>query len=155
MTETNTKTPRRVKVLLAVSLGLNLLVVGAVVGTALTGGSKGGPQRFDLTAGPLTRAMDDDRRDSLRARLSEADVFRRGDRADIRADMNRLVEALRAPDFDAQAFVDALTRQRDRLRAGQDAAVTAIVEEIETMSQDERNAFADRLVEQMRRRPGG
>ncbi len=139
--------------LLVASLALNLLIVGAVVGLAVSGGSKGGPQRFDLTAGPVTRAMEPERRDRVRDALRDSDVFRPANRAEMRADTQALLTTLRAATFDEDAFRAALTRQRARLQAGQEAVLNAVTREISEMSVEERTEFADRLEQQLRRGP--
>lgn len=153
MAEVQTKTGRWRRILLVVSLGLNLAVAGLVVGVMVNGGPRNGPPRYDLTAGPLTRAMEADRRTAVRDALRESDVFRRADRSDIRADMQAILASLRADEFDQTEFRAALSRQRQRLQAGQDAVLDAVAAQINDMSFEERAAFADRVEEQLRRAP--
>jgi len=140
------------KWLLIASLTLNLLVVGAVIGALIKGGPDNRQSRFDLTAGPILRAMPADERDALAAALRENGVFKPGDRMAIRADMDALVEVMKAEDFDADAFRETVSRQRVRLQAGQDVVVETIVTQIEGMSPEVRAEFAQRLEEQLRRR---
>lgn len=151
MPESKMKTGRWGRLLLVVSLGLNLAVIGAVVGVVLKGGPRNGPPRYDLTVGPLTRALDDERRDAVRDVLRESGVFRPADRQNIRNDMRAIVESLRAEEFDQTAFRDALARQRERLQAGQDAVLEVFAAQIDEMSFEERLEFADRVEQQMRR----
>lgn len=139
--------------LLVGSLALNLLVVGVVAGSAIVGGGPKGQQRFDLTVGPLTRAMDAEHRDAVRDALRDSGAFARNNRADIRADMQLLFETLRADDFDEAQFRAAMTRQRARLQSGQDAILDAVSQQVADMSVQERQDFADRLQEQLRRGP--
>jgi len=143
------------KGLLVVSLAANLLVAGAVAGMFLSGGPKGGSARFDLTVGPITRAMERTRRDAVRDALRGSGAFRASNRREIRADMDVLIEAVRAEAFDSAAFRAAMSRQRVRLQAGQDALIDAVTAEIEDMSPQERATFADKLSEQLRRGPAG
>ena len=112
MTQTKSKTGSWTKPLLVVSLAANLLVVGAAAGMFLSGGSKGGPARFDLTTGPITRAMDASRRDAVRDALRASGAFRASNRRDIRADMDVLIATVRAEQFDGDAFRAAVSRQR-------------------------------------------
>ena len=154
MAENTTSSGKWQKRVLVASLALNLLVIGAVAGLAISGGTKGPPSRFDLTAGPITRAMEGDRRDRVRDALRDSDAFRPATRAQMRADMEVLLETLRAETFDADGFRDALSRQRSRLRAGQEAALNAVTVEIADMSLQERSAFADRLERYLRDRSG-
>ena len=148
-----TKTGRWQRILLVGSLALNLLIVGIVAGTLLGGGSDRGQPRIDLTVGPLTRAMAPEDRDELRAVLRENGVFRPGDRAGIRTDMQTLIDVLQAETFDVDAFRQTLVRQRSRLQAGQDRVLEAVARQIESMSPTERAAFAERLENQIRRGP--
>jgi uncharacterized membrane protein len=152
MTNTDKKPRNWMRIVLVISLGLNLAVVGMVAGFAFAG-DKRSPQRFDLTVGPLTRAMDDNARTSVREALRESGVFDRADRNSIRVDMMALVALLRADDFDAAAFQEVLGRQRARLQAGQDTVLRVVTDQINTMTAQDRAAFADRLERQLRRGP--
>ncbi|MBU2992693.1 periplasmic heavy metal sensor [Octadecabacter sp. 1_MG-2023] len=147
------KTKRWRRVLLVSSLALNLVVLGVVAGVVLNGGPPGSSQRFDLTAGPLTRAMDDDNRTAVRTALRESDVFQRRDRSEMEADMQALVATIRAETFDSEKFLEILERQRHRLQVGQDAVLDVVSAEISNMSSQERAAFADRLERQSRQAP--
>lgn len=153
MSENKTKTKRWQRILLVSSLALNLVVVGIVVGALVNGGPRGSAQRFDLTSGPLTRAMDDDHRDAVRAALRDSGVFQRRDRSAMQADMLALVAALRADTFDQGAFKDALLRQRSRLQAGQDTVLDVVSDQVSNMSAQDRAAFADRLEHQLNQGP--
>jgi uncharacterized membrane protein len=153
MNAQDTKTHRWQRLLLVGSLALNLAVVGVVAGIAFGGGPKERLQRFDLTVGPLTRAMDQDRRDAVRDALRDSGAFRPADRSGMRRDMAALLDALRDDQFDVDAFRDVLMRQRERLQSGQAAVVDAVAVQVTDMSAQERAAFADRLEEQLRRGP--
>ncbi|MCW1951168.1 MAG: periplasmic heavy metal sensor [Octadecabacter sp.] len=153
MAEKQKKKGRLQRGLLIASLALNLLVVGVVAGAVFNGGGPGGPQRIDLTVGPLTRAMDGERRDAVRDALRESGAFQRRDRSAIREDMQVLLATLRADVFDEAAFREALSRQRARLQSGQSAVLEAVTAQIEDMGPEERAAFADRLEAQARRGP--
>ena len=155
MTEKQNDTPKtsqkwRARLLVG-SLAVNLLVGGALIGGAVIGNGPGGHQRFDLTVGPLTRAMDGAHRDAVRDHLRESGAFQRADRSGMREDTAILLATLRAAEFDEAAFRAALLRQRARLQSGQDAVLDAVAREIKTMSPAQRSAFADRLEEQARR----
>lgn len=153
MADMTPKSARLQKRLLILSLGLNLVVIGLIAGMFVFGSGKGGPPRFDLTAGPMTRAMDSDRRAALRDAVRDSGAFRPADRADMRADAIVLLEVVRADTFDDVAFKAALDRQRARLNAGQAAVLEALTQQISDMTPTERADFADRLEDQMRRSP--
>lgn len=154
MAEMTPKSSRLQKRLLVLSLALNFVFVGLVAGAFVMGGAKGAPQRFDLTAGPMTRAMDDDQRAAMRTALRESGAFRLGDRAQMRVDSRALLDAVRADTFDGTAFREALDRHRARLNAGQAAVLDALTQQIAEMTVEERDAFADRLEAQMQRQGG-
>lgn len=151
MTNDTSKPNRGLRIALVLSLALNLAVAGLVAGAYFSGGHKGGAQRFDLSVGPLTRAMDSESREAVRDALRDSGAFQMRDRRAIRADMDLLVQTLRAETFDEAAFRDAVTRQRRRLEEGQNAVLDAVSSQIKTLSQQERADFADRLESQMRR----
>ena len=153
MAANKTKTRRATKVILVISLAFNLLIVGVVVGAFMNGGRPGGMQRFDLTVGALTRAMEGEHRDAVREALRDSGAFRPADRAALRADMIALLATLRADAFDEAAFREALMRQRERLRTGQATVLDVVATQIDAMSVQERSAFADRLEQQMRNGP--
>jgi len=154
MSEQKTTAGRWQKRLLVGSLALNLIIVGAIAGLALSGGPKGGPSRLDLTAGPITRAMESEQRDNVRHALRDSNVFRPANRAQMREDMQALLMTLRAETFDEESFRAALNRQRERLQTGQETVLNAVTNEIADMSLEQRTAFADRLEQHLRFRGG-
>ena len=138
-----TKTATWIKVLLAVSLALNLAVAGLAVGAWMRGGPKGMPR--DLSFGPFSEALStDDRRAMRRELMVRAPEFRAG-RDAAQAEFATLVEALRAQPLDPGALDAALaaieTRNADRLEMGRSLIEARLIE----MSDAERQAFADRL----------
>lgn len=88
------KSIRVQKILLVLSLTLNVTIIAALAGLLMLGPGKSAPQRFDLTAGPMTRAMDEDRRDALRDALRESGTFRPANRSEIRARCDNLAAHL-------------------------------------------------------------
>lgn len=151
MVEKTSKSGRWKRVVLVSSLALNLVIVGIVGGAMLNGGPKNGPQRFDLTVGPLTRSMDEQHREAVREALHDSGAFQRRERNAMRADNAAMIAALRAETFDRDLFHEVLVRQRNRLQAGQDAVLGAISTQVGEMTAQERAAFADRVEEQLRR----
>ncbi|MBT8411625.1 MAG: periplasmic heavy metal sensor [Octadecabacter sp.] len=139
------------KWLLVGSLGLNLMVAGLVAGAMLGGGPDGRPSRLDLTVGPLTRAMAEEDRASLRAQLRAQGAFDHRERIAMRADMVVMLGLVRAETFDTEAFRDVVLRQRTRLANGQDRVLAVVASQIANMSREDRAAFADRLEDQLRR----
>jgi len=153
MSEQKTKARNWQRILLVASLAVNLAVVGIVAGTVFGGGSSERLQRFDLSVGPLTRAMEDTHREAVRNQLRESGAFRAANRNGMRRDASILLDTLRAEMFDAQAFVDIMARQRTRQDQGQSVVLEAVTAQISLMDTTERRAFADRIQEQLRRSP--
>lgn len=146
------------RVLLVLSLALNLAVIG-VVGGALLRGEKGlrPPPRFDVAAGPYGAALSPEDRRAIAMRLRQSEAGRAMSPRARRAAMAELVGALRADPFDVQRVADILADQR---RRSQDLVLeleAAILDRVATMTPDERAAFADRLeaAASRRGRPGG
>ncbi len=110
------------KIALALSVALNLLVAGVLAGAAL----RGGPPR-ELGFGPFAAALTEDDRAALkrefRARMPDLREMRRGQRAA----MAGVLAALRADPFDPAALAAAMdgaaARMGDRLQIGQDLLI--------------------------------
>ncbi len=140
MAETSPRPTRGLKIALALSVALNLLVAGVLAGAAL----RGGPDR-ELGFGPFAAALTEDDRAALkrefRARMPDLREMRRGHRQA----MAGVLAALRADPFDPAALEVAMdaaaARMGDRLRIGQDL----LADHLGAMSPADRAAFADRL----------
>lgn len=143
------KTPRPgrgLRVALALSLGVNLLVLGLVGGAVLNHlrGDDHPPVR-DLGFGPFTEALSPaDRSALLRSYAAQSDGLRE-ERRQMRAQMAAILDALRAEPFDAEALKTAMTAQVDRLADRLHVGQRLLTERLLAMSPDERHAFADRL----------
>ena len=154
------RTPRGVKIVLAMSLAINLLIAGAVGGAFLGGRPEGGMRdRAEaariLGLGPLATALD--RRDRA-AVISAAGA----DRAAMRAERQRLVEAardfaeaVRADPFDRAEAEAALERQRAIVSGLQDRGYGALLDYLEPMPAEDRAAFADSLQHMLARQGRG
>lgn len=143
------KRPRRwMPVLLVVSLGLNLLIAGLVLGTVLRfhGVRDDAPPGF----GPaLYRALPDADRKSLRGEL--ADQHRHGSKKRSEG-FRALGKALRATPFDqgkVQALLQDQAQANDEI---QDALQQQWLARISAMTDNERKAYADRLEDIIKRR---
>ncbi|PTE13534.1 periplasmic heavy metal sensor [Pseudogemmobacter blasticus] len=140
-----------VKLLLGVSLALNLAVAGLAAGAFLRDG--GPPQRRDrdLGFGPLGEALSHQDRKALRAEfLRSAPELVRG-RAEMQADFTALVTVLRAPVLDPAALDSALAtianRNAEMLAKGREV----IAGHLKAMSPEARAEFADRLEKALKR----
>lgn len=142
---------RWMRVLLLVSLALNLLIVGVVAGAILGRDGDRRGARGSMPS-PLYRALDtEDRRDLLRE-LREAG-FRNGSGTATRRRAGRLLEVLRQDTFDRDAFIAVLEEHRETTMAWQEAGATLIADHLAGKTPEERRAYADRLERRMRRGP--
>lgn len=141
------------KGLLAVSLALNLLVVGVVVGSHVGDGPKdrrSGPPRdekagFDPALGPFARALPDGYREAaVEALRAEAGDFR-ANRADLAASLEATLALLRADPFDGDALRAQLDAQQDIFLERGRIGRRVVAEQIDAMSAAERADLADRL----------
>jgi uncharacterized membrane protein len=138
-----------VRVLLIVSLAINLLVAGVIAGGLIMGPMGGRPPGVDLTLGPFARALaPDDRRAIARDLMERADLgpMRRSER---QADLAELAAALRADPFDSAALAEIMARQRARVRSLEGAVEAAVLERLSAMTAEERAGVADRLEREM------
>lgn len=157
MADTDQKPRRWMPVFLAISLGLNLMIAGLVAGAWWSGGPPGSGPRAGAGGGPgfspLTRALSDEDRAATRQALRDRGSALRRSRKEDRTEMARLVTALRAEPFDVTAVEEVFASQRsrasDRVAIGQ----AVLFERISAMSAADRAAFADRVEEEMAKRP--
>ncbi|SMD00131.1 periplasmic heavy metal sensor [Primorskyibacter flagellatus] len=133
------------RVLLFVSLAINLLIVGIVCGAMLLKpdhGRRGGPR--DMVA-PYTRALSDADRSALGKRLREGLASRHEERGLLAEDYRAALEILRTEPLDQTALDEVLSRQSERAHQRKLMGQRALSERLAAMSPDERAGFADRL----------
>ncbi len=137
---------RGTKIVLAISLALNLAVAGMVVGAVLDGG-KGGRHTMgrDLSFGPFHAALSGADRRALAKYLIAKSPDMREARALMTADIERILEIIRQEPLDLAALDAAFDAQNARANANFAAAQTAIRDFLVAMSAQERSAFAVRL----------
>lgn len=157
MSEHGTQRTRRwVKIALAVSLALNLAVIGMVAGTALGAGGTGarGGEHQALRAlglSPFVRALPRPHRDAVRRRIETSGVNLREERRAIGRSLRAVEAALRAEPFDRAAVEAAFARSRGVVASLHEIGHGALLDQIETMDAAERAALADGLARAMRR----
>jgi uncharacterized membrane protein len=147
-------TPMRpgLRVVLVISLALNLMVAGVVAGMVFSGrGPAGDAYRVDLSLGPFARALAPEDVVSIRNDLIDRRRDMRRDRRAMIADTRGLIVILRDDPYDANAAAEILLRQRalvaDLQTIGQDLVLARIAQ----MAPETRTAFAGRLEREMRR----
>lgn len=135
-----------VRVILFASLALNLLFLGALVGSGIDRARR--PDRADIRElgfGPVTAALSQADRAALRrAFLAEA-AHRGEDRKAWREDTMRLADALRSEPFDVAAAAEVTAALTHRIAARLDLGTRLLLARIGDMSAAERQGFADRL----------
>lgn len=145
---TTQTSPRRnwVRWLLILSLGLNLLIVGVVVGAVLR---FSGPDHVRAPSRSMGIAVirelpREDRRDMFR-QAREASGLRRGT---FDRDWQALIDLLQADQFDrsaAEAILARGTEARDRFERSLQGS---LLDKLAAMSPQERSAYAQRLIEE-------
>jgi len=143
------------RLLLFVSLAVNLLIVGMVAGAVYRNGGPPAnraeqPPLRDLGYGPYGRALSqDDRRDIDRAMAKRAGDLN-ANRDEFRSQIKALLKALRTSPYDGKTVRAIIGSQQERLLQRQDIGRILLLEQIEAMSEDERKKFANRLARSLR-----
>lgn len=139
-------------VLLAVSLTANLLVLGLVAGAHFRDVRDARafppPDRSVMRSigfSPFFDAMPRDARNRLGEALRNRDGHFVPDRAALAAEMQSMIEALRAEPFEPGKLEALLTAQHDRANARIIAGREVLLEQVAAMSPKERRDFADQL----------
>lgn len=146
------KTRLWVRVLLGVSLALNLLVLGLIGGAMLRFGGPDGMRAPPRSVGAaLFRELPREDRRALRAGAGESHDQRH---VRLKADAKALGAALRATPFDAGAM-EALLEGHAKTRAESHMSLQrAWLDRVIAMSNAERQAYADRLERTLNRSKG-
>lgn len=136
-----------VRILLAVSLALNLLFIGLAVGAAARFGGPDGRRLPPSVGAALIRALPAEQRRGLRDQVrAQRDADRR---EQGRTEAQAISETLRAPQFDPDALAELAGRQLARNHGRLAAMQRAWLEQVKDMSFEERSAYAARLQEVM------
>lgn len=146
---------RGLKIALAVSVALNLAVLGVVAGAVLHGGPMRDQMVRDLGFGPFAEALTEADRTALKRAFLKRSPGLRDLRETMRQDMANVLAALRADPFDPAAFQTALSAQVGRLTGQMKLGQDLLAERVDAMTAPERLAFADRLETSLRRGPHG
>lgn len=149
------------RVVLAVSLALNLAVVGLVAGAALRHEKRDGPdddhartmQSRDFGFGPYIGAFEGDVRRDLGRAFSQKAGGRVEARARVQAQFDAVMAALRSEPFDAAMFESLIVGQQSDLAARQEIGARLLAQKVAQMTPDERSAYASRLDDMIKRGP--
>ncbi|MEO9684136.1 MAG: periplasmic heavy metal sensor [Tateyamaria sp.] len=142
--------PAWVKVLLAVSLGLNLAVAGVVAGFVLRGGPQDARRANMGYATPYVLALPRELRREVFGKVRRDGTV--PDRSARRANYTAMINALSATPFDANAVQIVLDRQSDGASRAQAAGQTAWLEVVTGFDDAERANYVTRMKEEMSRK---
>ncbi|MBT3143064.1 hypothetical protein DS909_18545 [Phaeobacter gallaeciensis] len=143
MSEPKQKSRLWLRILLGVSLSLNLLVVGLAVGAVMRLGGPDGMRPPPSSLGSaLFRAMPREHRSEMHQKFRD----RRSDKGKAKIkDAQAVAALLRAVPFDAAALTEALKKQKQDRDAFFETLQVSWLERINIMSDAERSEYADRL----------
>ena len=150
--------PRRswLKPLLFASLALNLLIIGAIVGRALSPDNHRhrdrveGPAR-SVIGEPFIRALSpEDRRDLLADLKNDAPRIRET-RDNLRQRFQAFLAAIRADPFVPEEVERLMKDQRQVATGRQELGEALLMRRLQAMTPDERAAYADRLEKSLKR----
>lgn len=136
---------RAVRIALAVSVALNLAVVGVVAGVALKHGPAGHEMERDIGFGPFSDALSREDRRAVRGQLLQRAPELRSVRKEMQADTQSLLVALRAEPFDAAGLTAVMETQRARMASRLELGQAVLRDFLIAMTPEARKAFADRL----------
>lgn len=140
------------KIVLVLSLGLNLLFLGLIGGAILRDGPQGRPMMVrEVDFGSLTEALARDDRETLRRSFQRAAPELRGQRRDVQSDLAELMAVLRAPEFQRDKVEALFARHSERASRRQELGQQLMLDLLVAMPPDDRAAFADRLENAMKR----
>ena len=146
------RTPLWLRLVLGVSLGLNLLIAGLAIGAFARFGDMGGGRAASQTLGAaMFRELPREDRRAL-----HKGAMRRGPHtAQMRqAQATAIATVLRADPFDPEALGDVLQTQAAQRMDWHHTAQLAWLERIAQMSTAERASYADRLYDSLTRDHG-
>lgn len=156
MDENKEKTPvparrgRTLRIVLVLSLALNLLVLGVMAGAFFRAGQVEHPRHTASDLRALWWALPDEARRDLRGALDPRDgdalpVTPDDRRARAAARHDTILTLLRAEPFDVEAFATAIQDERSERAERIDRAHAAFVARVVALSPGERAAMAERL----------
>lgn len=149
------RSPRWMKVLLVLSLSVNLLIVGAVVGAVLSGGGKWrgpGAEVRNAGGGAILQALSPEDKRALRRTMSVTLVSDRDMRGALKAEQRELIVLMRSAEFDADAVTAQLQAVQAQMVSHFDVARMVLAQRMVEFDAEERAAYADRLEQILEKR---
>lgn len=148
------RVPRWFKIVLGLSLAVNLGVAGLLAGAAFRSEPKGPPPSISGYATAYIKALPhEDRRAILdKMRKSGGKIHLSG--PERRALYSDMLAALRAPDLDRAVIAQVLSKQNAASLGVQAGVQDQWMNVVSGMSAEERSAYADQIEEVLKRRRG-
>ncbi len=149
MTETKNK-GWILKLVLVISLGINLAIGGLALGVWAIDKPKRPPSPDAVAF--LSFALPKEHRNALREQLVSRRDDLRANRAAVNQLRGQMIEALQAEPFEIEVIEDILQRQRERFLALGELAHSALLERIALLTPEERVVYLNSL-KRLERRP--
>lgn len=151
------QTPRGIKIALAVSVAINLAVVGLIGGLALHDGSgwHGDKRGRDMGFGPFDTVFSPEDRTALRDKVALRVGDFKASRRQLQGDMTTILTALRAEPYDGAAVKTAFDAQAGHLTSRLTLGNAVIRDYVLSLSPVARLAFAGRLDQVLQHGPDG
>lgn len=154
-TEPPQKTRPWVKIAFAISLALNLAVVGIIAGAIVRHGGQGelarGHASISAFGAPYMRALSKPQRREIGQEVRQALGPAVPDRRARRAAFREVLDSLRADPFDRGRLAAATRQQAQTAVSVQAAAQAAWLDLVSQMSPDERESYADAIEATLRK----
>jgi len=150
MTDTSIKKGKPwMKILLVISLGMNLAVVGLVIGAKISGhGPRGMSQANGSGMRALMHALPNGKRADVRKYFHESRGKIRAKDNAMRVSLDNIAAVITAQPFDANALNEAFSVQRAHIVTITQNAQQAFVAIIASMTDKERAEYVDNMNEQ-------
>lgn len=134
------------RVVFAISVTLNLLVLGVVAGGILAHGWGPPPPRVgEVNLGPFTRALSPQDREAIRGKAEAEGRGFRDMRREDQHDFDAFLQVVETDPFDAHQAEALLGARRARLNERIEIGETLLVERLGEMSLPQRRDFAQKL----------
>ncbi len=136
------------RVLLGVSLALNLLIVGLMGGAMVMRGKwqEHHKTRLEMMGGPMTRALSREDRRAMGREMRQNFGNRQTMHEEMRAGMEDLIADLKAVPFEAQAVANYMAGHHAEFNARLEQGQALLLQRLTKMDDAERAAYADRLL---------
>lgn len=151
--KTSSKGPRWGKIALVVSLTVNVLIAGLAIGTFAQVKKSDGFVRTGEASGAYTFALSPKDRREIGKNMASYFKDKGRDRGALQKEYERMIDVVTSDPFDRAAAQDVLTNQAEFASDRRVAAEGLLLDQLENMTLKERQEFAQRLQEGVKRRP--